>query len=164
MTSWHEFAVAEPELATTVRARLDAYRHKTVATLRQDGAPRISGVEATFARGELWLGMMKGSRKARDLQRDPRLALHSGTGEMPDDPGAWEGDAKISGRAEEITDPEQLGVVMYELTGGQPPPGASQLFRVNVTEVVRTRVGDPPDHLLIELWQEQHGLRRMRTS
>jgi hypothetical protein len=33
---------------------------------------------------------------------------------------------------------------------------------VDVTEVVLTRVGDPPDHLVIELWREGQGLRRTR--
>jgi len=31
-----------------------------------------------------------------------------------------------------------------------------------VTEVVVTRIGDPPDHLVIELWREGEGLRRMQ--
>jgi hypothetical protein len=42
--------------------------------------------------------------KARDLQRDPRFALHGG----PADPDAgWDGDAKLSGHAEELTDRER---------------------------------------------------------
>ena len=60
-----------------MRARFDAHRHKILGTLRADGSPRLSGIETTFKDGELWLGMMPGSRKVQDLQRDPRLALHS---------------------------------------------------------------------------------------
>ena len=66
-----------------------------LATLRRDGSPRISGIEVTFADGQLWLGMMPDSRKALDLQRDPRFALHS----APLDADLKDGDAKISGRA-----------------------------------------------------------------
>ena len=52
MTSWKEIEAEAPELAGRVRAAFVAHRHKLLATLRQDGSPRISGFEATFADGE----------------------------------------------------------------------------------------------------------------
>ncbi len=79
MSSWSEVKVAAPELAASVEERFEAHGLALMATLRRDGSPRISGVELLFAAGELWLGMMPDSRKARDLERDPRLALHSAT-------------------------------------------------------------------------------------
>ena len=100
MATWDEFARSEPEFARLIQARFDSHKHKMLATLRKDGSPRISGIEATFADGQLWLGMMPGSLKALDLQRDPRLALHS----APLDSEMANGDAKISGRAIEHTD------------------------------------------------------------
>src|SRR5215213_7781883 len=99
MASWSEVEAAAPELVARARATMDAHKHKVLATLRRDGSPRVSGIEATFTDGELWLGMMPGSRKAHDLRRDPRLALHSATEDPPDDPTAWPGDAKLTGRA-----------------------------------------------------------------
>ena len=84
-----------------MRDRLDAHTHKTLATLRRDGSPRISGIETAFRDGELWIGSMWQARKAHDLQRDPRFALHSGS----DEPSDWKGDAKLAGVAEEISDP-----------------------------------------------------------
>src|SRR5438105_6347285 len=95
MPSWSEVVSAAPELAATVQARFDAYGLALLATLRRDGSPRISGIEPLFALGELWLGMMQDSRKAADLLRDPRFALHSAT----TDKQVTAGDAKISGRA-----------------------------------------------------------------
>jgi hypothetical protein len=41
----------------------------TLATLRRDGSPRISGTEVEFTDGQVWLGMMPGSLKALDLRR-----------------------------------------------------------------------------------------------
>ena len=158
MTSWKEIEAEAPELAGRVRAAFDAHRHKLLATLRQDGSPRISGIEATFADGELWLGMMGGSRKALDLRRDPRLALHSASLDPPDDPTAWAGDAKLAGRAVEVEDP----ALKERFAGGGGQPGEAHLFRVDVTELVHTRVGDPPDHLVIELWQPGTGVRRIQ--
>jgi Pyridoxamine 5'-phosphate oxidase len=154
MASWSEIEAAAPELAARVRAIFDAHRHKVLATLRRDGSPRISGIETSFTDGELWLGMMPGSRKALDLRRDPRLALHSASVDPPDDPTAWTGDAKLSGRAVEVDDPELLGRL------GAGDEAGAHLFRVDVTELVHIRVGDPADHLVIDLWQEGKGLSR----
>ena len=98
MASWSEVEAAAPELAARARAALDAHKHKVLATLRRDGSPRLSGIEATIVDGELWLGMMPGSRKAMDLRRDPRLALHSASVDpTDDDPSAWPGDASVCG-------------------------------------------------------------------
>jgi hypothetical protein len=158
MASWAEIEAAAPELAARARASFDAHKHKVLATLRRDGSPRISGIEASLADGQLWLGMMPGSRKALDLRRDPRLALHSTSVDPPeDDPGRWAGDAKLSGRAVEVDDPALL-----ERIGAGEEAGDAHLFRVDVTELVHTRVGEPADHLVIELWQEGRGLRTMR--
>jgi Pyridoxamine 5'-phosphate oxidase len=74
MPSWSDFEAAAPELAARVRERLDAHRHKTIATIRADGAPRISGIEAQVEDGELWIGSDRDALKARDLLRDPRFA------------------------------------------------------------------------------------------
>jgi hypothetical protein len=162
MASWNEIESSAPELAARARAAFDAHRHKVLATLRGDGSPRISGIEASFEGGELWLGMMPGSRKALDLRRDPRLALHSASVDPPDDPTAWAGDAKLAGRAVEVDDP----ALLERLGGGEQADAEeadrAHLFRVDITELVHTRVGDPADHLVIDLWQEGKGLRRMR--
>ena len=159
MARWSEVVAAAPELAGRAQGLFDAHRHKTMATLRKDGSPRISGTEANFADGDLWLGAMPGSMKALDLRRDPRIALHSATIDPPDDPVGWEGDAKLAGRAEEVTDAERKATV-EAASGGGGQPGPYHLFRVDVTQVVLVRVGDPPDHLVIELWREGEGLRR----
>jgi Pyridoxamine 5'-phosphate oxidase len=100
MTTWKDVEDAEPELAARVRKIFDANKHKTIATLRADGAPRISGIEAEFSDGELTFGSMPRARKGDDLHRDPRFALHSATVDPPEgDPAGWVGDAKIAGRA-----------------------------------------------------------------
>ncbi|MFC5906003.1 pyridoxamine 5'-phosphate oxidase family protein [Streptacidiphilus monticola] len=148
MADWRELETAEPEFASRVRAVFDVRKHKTLATLRKDGSPRISGIEIAFAEGEIRLGMMPGSVKARDVLRDPRLAVHSPTVDTPeDDPGAWAGEAKVSGRAVQVAPPE----------GGS---AGSAYFRIDLDEVVLTRVGSPADHLVIESWTPSGGLRR----
>jgi hypothetical protein len=153
MASWDEFRKAAPELAEAARERFDAGRHKVLATLRRDGSPRVSAIEASFAEGQLWLGMMEGSVKAQDLRRDPRLALHGPSADPPD-PEDWLGDAKLAGTAVEVTDEATREAIV------KGAPGPFHLFRVELSEVTLVRVGDPPDHLVIESWSESRGVRR----
>jgi Pyridoxamine 5'-phosphate oxidase len=152
MPSWSAVEAEAPELAALARDFLDAYIHKTLATLRRDGSPRISGSEVVFVDGELWLGSMWQSLKALDLRRDPRFALHSGSA----DPPAWTGDAKLAGHVEEVADPERKTAII----GGDAPPGSSHLFRADITELVVVRLADPPDHLVIETWHAGRGVTR----
>ena len=98
MPAWNAIEQAEPEFAG--RAASDAGRHKTIATLRADGSPRISGIECEFVDGELRFGSMAGSRKGADLERDPRFALHGPTFHpVEGKENEWPGEVKVAGRA-----------------------------------------------------------------
>ena len=152
MARWCDVETEAPELAAAARRHLDAFTHKTLATLRRDGSPRISGTECRLHDGDLWFGSMWRSVKALDLQRDPRFALHSGSA----DPPAWTGDAKLAGQVEEITDPERVAAI----NGESAPPGSSHLFRADIVELVVVRLGDPADHIVIESWHEGRGVSR----
>ena len=156
MPSWSDFEAAAPELAAEVRARLEAHTHKTLATVRRDGAPRISGTEATFADGELWIGSMWQARKARDLQRDPRFALHSGS----DDPPEWSGDAKLAGVVEEITDE----ALVRERNGEAAANGPSHLFRLDLREVSAVGLNAERTKLVIRIWTPEGGVRTMERA
>jgi general stress protein 26 len=159
MARWRDVEEAEPEFAQAVRELLDAGKHKTLATLRRDGSPRISGTEATFVEGDIWFGSMWMARKAQDLRRDPRMALHSASADPPE----WKGDAKLAGTVEEVSDEERRqALVRAQGNEGGGPPGRYHLFRVEISEVVLTRLGDPADHLSIELWLPGEPLKRIR--
>jgi hypothetical protein len=156
MPSWSEFEAAAPELAATVRARLDAHVHKTLATLRRDGSPRISGTETRFADGELWIGSMWQALKARDLQRDPRFAIHSGS----NDPPGWDGDAKLAGVADEITDRDRV----LELNGEAANDGESHLFRLDLSEVSAVGLNERRNGIVIDVWTPGRGVRRIART
>jgi hypothetical protein len=64
MAVWKDVEQAEPEFAARVRRLFDAGRHKTIATLRADGSPRISGIECEFAGGELRFGSIPARQEA----------------------------------------------------------------------------------------------------
>ena len=151
MTAWHEFEQAAPEFAQRVRTLFEAHRHKTIATLRADGAPRISGIEAAFEDGELVFGSMTNARKGADLRRDPRFALHSATVDPVEGAEAqWPGEAKISGRA----------VVAGAVAEG--PEG--ERFRADVAEVVHTHLNEEASLLVVEWWTPAQGLRKVERE
>lgn len=158
MASWGEVERQHPDFCARVRGYLDARVHKTLATLRADGSPRISGTEAWIADGNLWFGSMWKARKALDLRRDPRFSLHGGSVDPPD----WMGDAKVSGRTVEILDPIEVRAVLD--AKGEAPDGPAHLFRADLTDVVLTRLGDPADHLVIEFWTAERGLQRLTRT
>ncbi len=54
MTAWRVVEDAEPEFARRVRTPFAVGRHETMAALRADGSPRITGIESVFADGELF--------------------------------------------------------------------------------------------------------------
>ncbi|BDZ47304.1 pyridoxamine 5-phosphate oxidase [Naasia aerilata] len=147
MARWADVEADVPEFAASVRRAFDAGTNKTMATLRADGSPRISGTELRFAGGEATLGMMHGSRKRQDVRHDPRVAIHSPTLEPPTG-SLGEGDAKLAGVLVDA-DPERRG--------DAPESGA---FRLEVTEVVLTTVED--GQLVILWWRPGTGLQERR--
>jgi hypothetical protein len=158
MGTWKDVSQAAPELAQLVRARFEATGLGLLATLRRDGAPRISGIEPLFTDEELWLGMMPGSRKATDLLRDPRFALHSATV----DKEVTHGDARLNGRAVLIEDEATMDAFRraFEAHNGYPvPPGPFTLFRADVSELSTIQPGG--DHLNIDHWREGQPPRRV---
>ena len=159
MSNWESVEAAVPDLARRVRERFEATGLGMLATVRKDGSPRISGVEPTFRDGELWLGSMWEARKAHDLQRDPRFALHAATV----DKEVKDGDARIAGRVVEITDEavkKSWGEAAAEAGEFDPNPmGPWHLFRAEVTELSFIQPGG--DHLVIEWWTPDQGARRI---
>jgi hypothetical protein len=159
LASWEEIEGLAPELAREARNLLDAHVHKTLATLRADGSPRISGIEAKFIDGDLWIGSMPGSRKGADLARDARFALHSGS----IDPPGWQGDAKVSGVVEEIEDAARKAEIFKEM-GAEDVPADSALYRADIREVAVTRLTASKDELAIDFWSEAEGVRSLTRT
>jgi len=140
-----------------VRGLFDAGRHKTIATLRADGSPRISGIECEFDRdGDLTFGSMTGARKGADLRRDPRFALHGPTfhpeeGKERD----WPGEAKIVGRA------LPAGPVSTE---DAADAADGEMFVADITEVVITGLDAEATKLVVEWWTPGRGLQRIERD
>ncbi len=138
----------DPGLAAAVRAALAVGKHCTMATLRADGAPRISGTEVEFEDGQVFLGSGDDARKTLDLLRDPRVAIHSPTRD-PESESSWAGEAKLNGVAVQVAAPEHY------------PTGAKR-FRIDLTSAVYTGLTDEtPPRLLIRLWRHGRAVETM---
>jgi hypothetical protein len=156
MPTWAEFEQAEPEFARRVQQLFDAGRHKTIATLRADGSPRISGIECEFADGNLRFGSMTDARKGADLKRDPRFAIHGPTFHPEEGKESeWPGEAKIAGRA-------VLAGPIASDEGSEQPDG--EMFSADITEVVVTGLDDAATKLVVESWTPARGLRRVERD
>lgn len=155
VSTWKAIEHAEPEFADRVQRLFDAGRHKTIATLRADGSPRISGIECEFADGDLRFGSMTGARKGVDLKRDSRFALHGPTfhpeeGKESD----WPGEAKIAGRA----------TVAGPVTGDEAGESEGEMFVADITEVVITGLNPEATQLVIESWTPERGLQKVERD
>jgi hypothetical protein len=152
MANWKTFKDEAPDLARRVEARFTAHKHHVMATLRADGSPRISGTEVVVTADELYLGSMWHARKALDLLRDPRMAVHSNPGE-----GTMEGgDAKFGAVATEVHDGEPgKEAVRTDIE----PPEPFHLFRLDLRDVVLTEVDHEANALHTHLWRPGEGVR-----
>jgi hypothetical protein len=117
---WQDFDRAAPELARDARGVLTKWRFVFLGTVRRDGTPRISPVEAHLVAGDLMLVMVGHSQKAKDVARDPRVTLQSPVVD-PADPGV---ELKVRGRLVEVDDEsrEATAAAVFEASGWRPLP------------------------------------------
>lgn len=117
--NWTAFTQAAPKLAALFRERLDKTGLALIGTIRKDGTPRISPLEADVFEHHLLLGMMWQSKKALDLLRDPRCLVHS----VVSNKDGTEGEVKLRGRAIDVTDKglrERSAQHTFDTTGWRP--------------------------------------------
>lgn len=148
MPRWAEIEAAVPDFAARVQRLFDAGRHKTIATVRADGAPRISGIECEFADGDLRFGSMAPARKLADLTRDGRFALHGPTFHPEEgNEAAWPGEAKLTGVATAQTGDE-----------------GSESFVCDIHSVTITCLNPEATRLVVEWWTPDAGLQRIERE
>jgi hypothetical protein len=135
MSRWNEFAEQASDLAAFGKERLTispAY----LATIRDDGAPRVHPVSPIIGAGGLFVFMEPTSPKGRDLRARHRYALHSG---VPDMHGSG-GEFFVSGRGSLVNDPD-LRAVACEAAAYQPEERYI-LFELEVSEARSNGYGD----------------------
>ena len=154
---WDEFERACPEIATIARQRFETDQLVMIGTLRRDGSPRISPNEVDLAAGRLFVSMMWRSRKALDLLRDPRVAVHSVTS----DRDGGQGDVKLYGRVVDEQDPDVRAAFREAIRARidwAPDEPNYHCFSVDVEQAGYIRFGDDKAALA---WDPERGLRRL---
>jgi hypothetical protein len=151
---WSRFAEGAPDLAETVAARFAAHPHHVLGTVRPSGAPRLSGINVMIDDGELWIGSMPEARKAADLRRDDRCALHS----APLDETLATPDVRVDARAD-VLDRE---AAQYWMEAHAPrsdrddaPEGDVFFLRINAVSVTTVE----GEILRITLWRPDAPVR-----
>lgn len=134
MADWFQFAEAAPELAAFGRRQLER-RIAYLATIRNDGSPRVHPVSPFFADDHLFVYMEPTSPKRHDLRRDQRFALHCAV----EDNSGGDGEFLISGLALEITD-EEMRRRAFEgaAASGYTPQERYIVFELGITSATAT--------------------------
>jgi hypothetical protein len=157
---WGEFARECPELAALARDWIADRHIMLLGTLRRDGSPRISAVECDLIDDDLCTGMIWQSTKALDLERDPRMTVHS----LPPGLSNPEGDLKLYGRAVAVTEPERRRAyeeTLYRRLSWRPEE-PYHLFALDIAAAGFVRfIGDSRD---VRYWRVGTGMRQRLIS
>lgn len=137
MTTWGDFAAAEPELATFVAERLRA-APSYLATVRASGVPRVHPVTPIVTADGLYVFMEPTSPKAADLRERAWFALHNG---VPDSAGTG-GEASLSGTGHPVEDAGVRATVAA--AASYDPADRYVLFELRPAEVRCNGYGDVP--------------------
>jgi hypothetical protein len=123
----------------------------------------VSPVEPLFWKGDLWLSMGWGSRKAADLRRDQRILIHS----IVTDREGSSGEYKVRGRAvladDSALEHDYARTVEAEL-GWSPEPGRFYLFRIEVDDVTSIRWDPATNDQFVVRWPARIEFVRRGTS
>src|SRR6478736_5889352 len=109
MITFSQLEASAPDVAAPIRERLSATGLAILGTLRADGSPRVSPIEVTLHDGHLFVGMMPGSRKALDIERDPRISLLTPVADKDD----LAGEGKLFGELRTVEDLDQIAAVFH---------------------------------------------------
>jgi hypothetical protein len=152
--TWRELEGAAPEIARLGRERLEGVGVAFLGTLRPDGRPRISPVEAHVARGHLLIGVMPRSLKLRDLERDRRCTLQSAV----TDPDSGEGELKLYGRANEVGE-DELRASADRAWWARRPREDATVFSFEIDEAAFVSWEVERGEMTVRTWSPRRGAR-----
>jgi hypothetical protein len=128
-----------------------------LGTLRADGSPRISPIETYLVGSQLLVGAMSWSRKADDLQRDPRYVLHSAITA----PDAGEGEFKLYGVAAIADDVRDAAADAWWLAA---PPDKAIVFSLHIDQAVFIDWNIERGQMTVHRWSHRSGYQQSQRS
>jgi PPOX class probable F420-dependent enzyme len=109
-----------------------------LATINADGSPHVTGVGALWAEGCWWFETGKGTRKGKNLARDPRCTLSV---------AAREFDLVVEGEATLVTDPATVADLARRWAAEGWPVQADDTGQALTAEYSAPSAGPPPWHV-----------------
>ena len=106
-----------------------------LATINRDGSPHVSGVGALWVDGAFWFESGDGTRKSRNLARDPRCTLSV---------AAEEFDLVVEGEARKVTEPATVAAMAARWVAGGWPARVDDSGRALTAEFSAPSAGPPP--------------------
>jgi PPOX class probable F420-dependent enzyme len=106
-----------------------------LATINADGSPHVTGVGALWVDGAFWFETGKGTRKARNVARDPRCTLTVATQEF---------DLVVDGDAQLVTDPAVVSAMAQRWAVGGWPAHVDDSGIALTAEFSAPSAGPPP--------------------
>ncbi len=162
MISFPDLLTVAPEIAEPTAARFQASGLGMLGTVRRDGSPRVSPIEVGFHARRLYVGMMPGSTKFLDVERDPRVSLVTAIADKDD----LAGEGKLFGVAARVTDLALADRVLRahaEAGGFDPEPLAgSPMYEILTSGAAWQRVED--DTFVTTSWTAADGVRHRRRD
>lgn len=149
MARWSELEELAPALGQAGEERVPT-KIVLLATVRNDGSPRVHPVRPFVSNGQLLLFSGPESPKTKDLRRNGMYAIHPSF----DPSSRTGGEFSMGGKAREITDPEQLASAA-EVSPFKIDYGA--LFELEVGHIVALVEHD--GGVARARWSERDGFR-----
>jgi PPOX class probable F420-dependent enzyme len=109
-----------------------------LATINRDGSPHVTGVGALWVDGTFWFETGEGTRKGRNLVRDPRCTLSVATEEF---------DLIVEGDAEKVVDPPTVAAMAERWAAGGWPAQVDESGTALTAEFSAPSAGRPPWHV-----------------
>jgi PPOX class probable F420-dependent enzyme len=106
-----------------------------LTTINADGSPHVTGVGALWADGCFWFQSGQGTRKGRNLARDPRCAMSIATHDF---------DLTVEGEATLVTDPATIADMAARWAAGGWPARVDDTGLALTAEYNAPSAGPPP--------------------
>jgi PPOX class probable F420-dependent enzyme len=106
-----------------------------LATINRDGSPHVTGVGALWVDDAFWFETGDGTRKAKNLARDPRCTLSV---------AAHEFDLIVEGEAQKVTDPATVAAMAAQWAAQGWPARVDDSGVALTAEYSAPSAGPPP--------------------
>lgn len=106
-----------------------------LTTINADGSPHVTGVGALWVDGSFWFETGEGTRKGRNIARDPRCVLSVATDEF---------DLVVEGESHQVTDPSTVATMAAHWAAAGWPAKVDDSGRALTAEYSAPSAGRPP--------------------